>query len=300
MTDVKPLAEVKISLELVRTLLKEFVPDLGDETIVMHSAGWDNEIFRVGSEHAVRLPRRELAAQLVEHEQRWLPELAQVLPIDIPVQLHAGAPAFGYPWSWSVVPWFDGIALAHAPFDPEQLVTQLASFGNALHKEAPAEAPENPYRGIPLTERFDATMERLDAVARDGLISESDHSRAEAIWKELQDTPPWGGPPLWLHGDLHPLNIVYRGGRMRAVIDFGDLCQGDPATDLAVAWMLFDEDHRNDFRKQSTLDGRSVGIHTWNRARGWALSLSLAYLSHSNDDATMRRIGLSTFRRVIG
>jgi aminoglycoside phosphotransferase (APT) family kinase protein len=49
----------------------------------------------------------------------------------------------------------------------------------------------------------------------------------------------WDGPPIWLHGDLHPFNLVVNQGRLSAVIDFGDLCAGDPATDLAVAWMLF-------------------------------------------------------------
>src|SRR5580692_8070727 len=47
--------------------------------------------------------------------------------------------------------------------------------------------------------------------------------------------PPWGGPATWLHGDLHPGNLIYRDGQLVGVVDFGDLCAGDPATDLAGA-----------------------------------------------------------------
>jgi aminoglycoside phosphotransferase (APT) family kinase protein len=45
--------------------------------------------------------------------------------------------------------------------------------------------------------------------------------------------------PTWIHGDLHPRNILVDRGRLSAVIDWGDVTRGDPATDLAAIWMLF-------------------------------------------------------------
>ncbi|MGI5439901.1 phosphotransferase [Streptomyces shenzhenensis] len=44
-------------------------------------------------------------------------------------------------------------------------------------------------------------------------------------------------PALWLHGDLHPA-ILTVDGAFCDVIDFGDLCAGDPACDLAASWVL--------------------------------------------------------------
>ena len=55
-------------------------------------------------------------------------------------------------------------------------------------------------------------------------------------------SPSWPGPPLWVHGDLHPANLlVTADGTLRAVLDFGDVTAGDPAVDLATAWLTFDE-----------------------------------------------------------
>jgi aminoglycoside phosphotransferase (APT) family kinase protein len=37
---------------------------------------------------------------------------------------------------------------------------------------------------------------------------------------------------------MHQANIVTVDGNLAGVIDFGELCAGDPATDIALAWML--------------------------------------------------------------
>jgi aminoglycoside phosphotransferase (APT) family kinase protein len=99
---------------------------------------------------------------------------------------------------------------------------------------------------------------------------------------------------LWLHGDLHPSNMLTLDGRLSAIIDFGDITAGDPATDLAVAWMLFENAERDRFR--STI---GVDEATWRRAAGWALSLSLAYLT-GDDTSSMPDIGRRTLSQVIG
>ena len=295
MTSKKPAAEVTISHDLIHTLLEEFVPELANLPLTLHGEGWDNEIHRLGDHHAVRLPRREAAAVLIENEQRWLPDLGPILPLATPVPTYAGRPAFGFPWHWSIVPWLPGVPFAHAPRPGiERLMDDLAQFLNTFHVPAPEDAPHNPLRGVPLSERADVVHERIDA------IPEVDGRRVHELWEELVDTPEWGGEPMWIHGDLHPLNILVRGGHISAVIDFGDIAAGDPATDLSVAWMVFDDDARTEFRKHLTIDGRSVDIHTWNRARAWALSHATGCLANSLDDPTVRRIGDATLRAVLG
>src|SRR5690606_10231991 len=68
-----PSAEVDISLELVRRLLRDQHPDLADRPLSPLAEGWDNAMFRLGQHFLVRLPRRQVAADLVANEQRWLP-----------------------------------------------------------------------------------------------------------------------------------------------------------------------------------------------------------------------------------
>jgi aminoglycoside phosphotransferase (APT) family kinase protein len=294
-TNPTPAAETTINTDLVHALLVDQYPELADQPIEFTSSGWDNEIHRIGDHHAIRLPRRTLAAELVEHEQRWLPELAPHLPLPVPTPVHNGHPAIGYPWHWSVVPWLPGVPLAHSPsLDTTTLAIDLARFLNALHRPAPADAPRNPYRGVPLPDR-DATV-RKNAAEVEGV----DAGRALELWAQLVETPPWGEEPLWLHGDLHPLNLLVHGGRLSAVIDWGDITAGDPAADLAVAWMAFDSDDRLRFRDSLELNGHRVGVHTWNRARAWALSLGLAFVAHSSDNPALRRIGATTLDRVLG
>ena len=294
MSNDKPVAEVAISHDLIHALLSEFVPELANEPLELIGAGWDNEIHRVGPDHAVRLPRREAANQLTINEHRWLSELEEQLPVAIPTPTYAGKPAFGFPWHWSVVPWLPGVAVAHAPVPMlDTFAQELADFLNALHVAAPDDAPRNPYRGVPLADRTASLHE--SAAQLDGDLG----AQVIDLWAELVDTPEWGGDPLWVHGDLHPLNMLLRSGHLHAVIDFGDLTAGDPATDIAVAWMLFDKSGREELRKQLTINAKSVEIHTWNRARAWALSLSVTYIANSARYPTLRRIGDETLARVL-
>jgi hypothetical protein len=83
-TPNRPAAEVDVSPELVRALLADQHPDLAALEIVEFASGWDNVIYRLGDAFTVRLPRRDMAAVLVAHEQRVLPELAPRLPIRVP------------------------------------------------------------------------------------------------------------------------------------------------------------------------------------------------------------------------
>nr|WP_307179764.1 phosphotransferase [Streptomyces africanus] len=50
--------------------------------------------------------------------------------------------------------------------------------------------------------------------------------------------PECEGPPVWVHGDLHPANVVVSDGTLSGIVDFGAMFAGDPAWDLAAAWVL--------------------------------------------------------------
>lgn len=284
-----PAADIHVDEPLVTALLAAQCPELAALPVRIVGNGWDNTIARVGDDWMVRVPRREAAAALLFNEQTWLPLLAPSLPLPVPVPWFCGVPYDAFPWTWSVCRWLPGRTAAEAPpADSEATARTLAGFIAALHQPAPPDAPLNPFRGVALAERAAAVEARVAALG-----DAVDAPLVLRLWAELQATPAWGGPPLWLHGDLHPSNMLTLDGRLSAVIDFGDLCAGDPATDLAVAWMMFPAAERTLFR---TLAG--VDDDTWRRAGGWALNLSLAYLT-GDDSTSMPAIGRHTLAAVL-
>jgi aminoglycoside phosphotransferase (APT) family kinase protein len=289
-----PAAEIDIDEALVRSLLRVQHPDLAGRPLIPLAFGWDNVLFRLGHDLLVRLPRRALAAPLVAHELRWLPELAPLLPLPIPAPVRAGVPSPEYPWSWTIVPWFEGTtALAQPPVDPEATASSLGSFLAALHQPAPPDAPANPFRGVPLTdrqERFDESLELLD-----GRV---DAPRMRALWADLCSADPWPGPPVWVHGDVHPGNLIVAGGALVAVADWGDLTAGDPASDLAGAWMLLPASARPTFRSAAGAH-RPLDDHTWARARAWALALGAVILANSADNPAYAGLGERTLAAAL-
>src|SRR5687768_17040790 len=201
-TGPKPPAEVTIDPSLVRALLQEQHTDLAQLALIDVGEGWDNKLFRLGDGLAVRLPRRAASAALIEHEQRWLPGLSERLPLPVPVPLRVGRPGSGFPWSWSVVPWFPGQrALLAPPEDFENAALALGEFLHALHRPAPEDAPHNPWRGVALTARTDTLRAHLQQI--EGLV---DRMAVLDLWTRALSATPWPGPPMWIHGDLHPGN----------------------------------------------------------------------------------------------
>jgi aminoglycoside phosphotransferase (APT) family kinase protein len=293
-----PAAEVDITDALVDALLREQHGDLVELPRVRLANGWDNAIYRLGDPddervagtYTMRLPRRALAVALIDHEQRWLPTLAPRLPLPIPAPIRIGRPSERFPWPWSICRWFPGEPAAVAPCDSRFAARHLGAFLTALHTPAPTDAPVNPYRGVPLVDRDTVTRDRIDQLG-----ATIDHQRVAHLWNVLRGTEPWDGSPLWLHGDLHPANVLVHHRLISAVIDFGDITSGDPATDLSVGWMLFDVEDRYVFRAACA----SADDLTWTRAKGWALALAVTYLASSADNPMMAGIGERTLRAVL-
>ncbi|MFE5308155.1 aminoglycoside phosphotransferase family protein [Isoptericola sp. NPDC056578] len=291
-----PAAEIDVDVPLTRALLAEQHPDLAGRPLEIVAHGWDNVMVRLGDDLAVRLPRRALAAPLVEHEQRALPTLADRLraavpDVVVPVPVRVGRPsaALGYPWSWNVVPWADGVSAEATPVADR--TAWAGTFGRllaAVHAPAPDDAPANPVRGVPLAARAEAQDpraldDRLAAVPAGG------RTAARRLWDHALGVPEHAGPAVWLHGDPHPANLVVgpgedgRGDRLAAVVDWGDVTSGDPASDLGCLWLCFDAEGRAAFRavvQAHANEGRGWDDATWARAAGWSLLYATNMLAH--------------------
>jgi aminoglycoside phosphotransferase (APT) family kinase protein len=281
-----------ITEELVSRLVAAQHPDLAHLPLRWVESGWDNAMFRLGDNLAVRLPRRGLAAGLIAHEQRWLPELAKDLPIPVPTPCRIGQPGPGYLWSWNVVPWLRGFtADDHEPHAGQAV--PFARFLRALHSRLGANgAPKNAVRGVPLRQRAFVLEQRMQRLAgRTTLIT----PRIWRIWKEALAAPVEGAP-TWLHGDLHPRNVVVDGGVISGIIDWGDITSGDCATDLASIWMLFGQPH---VQCEALAAYGHILEATQYRAKRWAVLFGVILLDTGlNDNPRNTELGKRILPRV--
>jgi aminoglycoside phosphotransferase (APT) family kinase protein len=136
---------------LVRRLLAAQFPQWAAQPIErVPSTGTDHALYRLGDDQVVRLPLACRAAKGLDKELTWLPRLAPLLPVAIPVVLGTGLPAEGYLLPWAVYRWLDGEnpRIDHIA-DPDVLATDLAAFIAALQRVDLADGPAA-YRGGPL------------------------------------------------------------------------------------------------------------------------------------------------------
>jgi aminoglycoside phosphotransferase (APT) family kinase protein len=224
---------------------------------------------------SVRLPRYPRWVGQVEREQRWLPRLAPHLPLAIPVPIAEGKPGEGYPFPWTVNAWLPGEDANPERLDLDQAAVDLAGFLGALQRIDPTDGPppewSNGFRGVPMGDERDSCVVesriRPKIAALDGL---ADVEALTEVWESALSAPPWDGPPVWIHGDPTPSNLLATDGRLSAVIDFGTLAVGDPACDLIGPWTLLTTESRKIFRAALPIDDA-----TWTRGRGWALAAVL-------------------------
>jgi aminoglycoside phosphotransferase (APT) family kinase protein len=257
---------VSIDVSLIQRLIADQFPEwAGLPVKPVEFSGWDNRTFHLGEHMTVRLPSDEEYSQQVEKEQLWLPKLAPQLPLPIPTPLAMGKPGEGYPCHWSIYNWIDGnTASIERISNLQQFATALAEFLVALQKcnaiGGPVAGQHNFYRGGELA-TYDAEARQAITI----LENKIDSDTVTELWNTALASI-WSRSPVWVHGDIAIGNLLVDQGQLSAVIDFGQLCIGDPACDLAITWTFFKGESRDAFRAAISLDRA-----TWERARGWTL-----------------------------
>jgi aminoglycoside phosphotransferase (APT) family kinase protein len=258
--------ELEIGEALVQRLLAAQFPAWADLPLRrVEPRGTVNAIFRLGDQLAVRLPRRDGPTVPGSKEFDWLPKLAPLLPVEVPLPLAQGRPWDEYPWFWEIHTWLEGETVPVAEIDAIQGARDLAALIGTMQQLDPAGAPRG--RGVSLAERDEEIRYWLAQFDGDPIVT--------AEWERALAAPPWDGPPVWHHGDLDVRNWLVRDGRISGVIDWGAMGVGDPACDVMVAWKLHSPAARDAFREALPTDDA-----TWERARGWVLSQAVAILAY--------------------
>jgi len=262
-TSHTPPAEIEITSSLVLSLLTQQHPDLAHLSIQIMESGWDNVMVRIGEDLALRLPRRAVANSLILNEQKWLPFLGPKLPVPVPVPIRIGEPQNDYPFYWSVQKWLPGNTADQSPPTPAEAIV-LSTFLKQLHSiELPDDYPRNAFRDCTLSKKCADTERRMSSLEDQAyLISPI----IMDIWNTALLTEN-DCPKCWIAGDIHARNVLVDNSKITAFIDWGDMCGGDPATDLSAIWALF---ATSDARREA-ISAYSMSEATLRRAKGWAV-----------------------------
>ncbi|MFE6978076.1 aminoglycoside phosphotransferase family protein [Streptomyces sp. NPDC057682] len=265
--------EIPVDEALVRALLKAQRPEWAELPLRRAGAGTDNNMFRLGDELLVRVPRTAEHAPTLVKEREWLPRLGAALSWPIPEPVHAGTPTEGFPLVWSVYRWIEG-----DPVGPETVRdwgvfgADLAAFVGELHGTRLMGASRTDglswYRGGRPAES-DAYVGPAFEACRPLVGDELDVDALEGMWRDGLALPDSGAGPVWLHGDLRAANLLARDGRFHAVIDFGGLSIGLPDAEHAAVWDLPPE------ARQAYWEALDLDEGTWTRARAWAVAVAV-------------------------
>lgn len=267
--------EIDIDEFLVERLMTAQFPQFANLPIhAVQSTGTVNVIYRLGDHFCARFPLLKSWARDIEKEWDWLPKLAPHLSLHIPEPVAKGQPISEYPFPWAIYRWIEGHPYQDDLIqDERQAAADLAQFLIELRRVDPVGAPPTGRKAL-------RDLDTATRKAMETLQSTIDRDAIALAWSNALEAAAWDGTPVWIHTDLLRSNLLVKGGRLRAVIDFGGIGVGDPAADVIAAWSVFNSIGRSVFR--AALD---VDDDTWNRSRGYALHqavLIMPYYAETN------------------
>jgi aminoglycoside phosphotransferase (APT) family kinase protein len=289
-------ADIEIDLGLAQRLIASQFPLVSLGRIAPFGNGWDNTAFLVDDTFVFRFPRRRVAIPLLEREIALLPLLVSHVPLVIPVPCLVGVRTTDYPSPFAAYRLIRGATAGSLILAPEVragLAAPLGAFLRALHAIDPAPFLD---RGLPFDElgrldhekRLALTRERLRAHEADGVAG-----RWLRLLTWLEEHPPVAPPAderRLVHGDLYARHVILDSdARPVGVIDWGDIHFGDPALDIAIAFLLMPAQAHAAFRAAyGAIDER-----TWNAARYRAIYHAVLEYDYGvrSGDVEMRGMG---------
>ncbi|MDP4170991.1 MAG: phosphotransferase, partial [Bacillota bacterium] len=213
--------------------------------------GFDNTVFMVNNEYVFRFPRRKVAVELLETENRLLPQLYPRLPLEIPEPIFRGEPGNGYPWpflGYKIVKGCIPGTLTH-----EQRIksaVEMAGFLKVLHTYPVSSArtclvPPDRLHRLNIEKRKMRLVENIEKAKALELLPSADEFALYAKTIQHIEVSP---VQKLVHGDLHFRNIVIDPqGKICGVIDWGDTHIGHPAVDLSFVYSFFPAEGRRIF-----------------------------------------------------
>lgn len=245
--------EVEVSVSKAEMMVEKQFPELKPVSVKVLGEGFDNSVFLVNGQFVFRIPRREIAAGLIETENALLPVVAPSLPIPVPNPIFRGVPDEDYPLPFAGYKLLAGVVPTCLTLEQRLLsVEPLARFLKTLHAFSISEAeklgiPEDQLGRLDFSKRKPMLAANMDKA--EGLLERDSLDMLQAFYSSLE-TPFKDQTKTLVHGDLHIRNmLVDEEGRVCAVIDWGDTHIGHPALDISIVYSFLPPEGREAFFK---------------------------------------------------
>ena len=276
-------ADVRVDEELAGKLVAAQFPPLPERSLVFLGEGWDYAAFLVDDALVFRFPRRKLGVAGTEREIAILPLLGPLLPVAVPNPVHVGRPSDDFPWPFYGAPYLPGAEPDRSLREDmrTRLARPLARVLRALHAPTTLVAagdglPVDPMGRGDMAVRAPRARETVLAIAE---LWQPPPEIDELLAESLELPPPEASAVC--HGDLHFRQLLVEDGALSGIVDWVDLCRGDPAIDISLVYGFLPPSARDEFFAEYGEVEPSVLL----RARVLALNLLSVLARYGHDEA---------------
>ena len=219
--------------QLLQRIHSEF-PEITWDSYVLNTEGWDHEVIILDNKIVFRFPNDDEYSTLLRDEINVLKKLKSLVGAAIPQYAYIAAD-----YSFAGYPIVPGRVVSKQVFDElskdahRELTKQLAAFLSILHTliQKGHEFPELPDFYI-LVDHVEVKQLAREHLSK--LLSPAEYEIVENILRQTDAVLAQKVPAVFLHDDVYSRHIIWDDANSRlGIIDFTDMCLGDPAIDFA-------------------------------------------------------------------
>ena len=227
--------------QVYRRLIESAFPNFPVKTCEPIGEGWDSVAIEVNGSHIFRFPKRQDIVDRQEREIRFLPELSEVLPVEVPRFDYVSRDASHEPSLFVGYAKILGEPLKRERLEDEGLRRSLAqSLGETLSvlhglpvddlKSGQFQRRDSSELRQELRDVFEYVQERILP-----LLTPETMRNGSQLWNDfVSNDANFDFVPVLVHGDVGAENILcdYDRGLVAGIIDWSFAEVADPATDF--------------------------------------------------------------------
>lgn len=283
------------SIDQAERKLQQF-PELLPLHIELLGTGFDHTVYAINHQYAFRFPRRQMGLEAMRTETAILSQLSTYnLSFPVPAPRFLGqATDNDYP--------FVGFNLLEGNVLTDQQQTdlntkearRLALFLKELH-QLKVTAPPDYLDRLSVKKRKPRLKETLLKVQP--ILPQTLFKIIDTFLKQVSAYENPKGESF-VHGDLHPKNVLIQNSRISGIIDWGDAHIGHPAMDLSFVYMVLSSEQKREF---FDIYGR-IDEYTEELARFRALFTSVMLLLYAaeTEDVNVKRWAIAGVEKALG